>query len=208
MLPWPCGLLSEMPHRFLLMHLPLLPSSPNLPPSTTLWSTCCASPTFVSVSTGTHLCYDRGFTGEVRIQSWKSASDPHHSARTTACPHVSQTDSRTATGRVCTAPRMLRFLMWPPPKGLPASWLDPPPERWQSASSQPNHRLIYSRGTISFFHEANKTGQVLTKTSRVAGHGEQNNKGPGQVLMSESPGLYSMITLQCYKESILPEGHS
>lgn len=170
-----------MPRRFLLMHSPLPPSLPSLPPSTTLWSTCCVSPTSASVSTETHLCYDRGSTGEVHIQIRKNASDPPHSAtRTRASPHASQMDSRTAMGRVCTALATLGCVMWPPPKGLPVSWLDTPTERWQSASSQQNHKLISSNGTTSFFNEANKTGRVLNKTREITGHGQQNNRGPAQ----------------------------
>lgn len=165
MLLWPCGLLSETPPRFLLMHSPLLLCLPSHPPSTTLWSTCCVSQTFVSVSTETRQCYDRGSTGEVHSQIRKNASDPPRSAtRTWASPRGSQTDSRRAMGRVCTALRMQSCVTWPLPKGRPASWLDPPTERWQSAGSQPNHRLNYSSNTTSSFCEPNKTGQVLKKT--------------------------------------------
>lgn len=196
MLSWPCGLHLETPRLFPPMHSPLPPSLPSLPPSTTLWSTCCASPTFENVSTETHLCYDRGSTGEAHSQTPKNASDPPHSAaRTWASPRASQMDSKTAMGRVWTALKMLSCVMWPPPKGLPASWLAPPTERWQSASSQSNHRLMYSSGTTSCFHEANKTGQILNKTREITGQGGQNNKGPAQVIM-------------CHRECIARQYHS
>lgn len=178
MLPWPCGLLSETPRRFLLKHSPSQPCLPSLPPSTTLWSTCYVSPTFASVSTETRPCCDRGSIGQVHSRSRKSASGPPHSAtRTWVSPRASQMDSRRAMGRVCTARRMQQRVMWPRPKGLPASWLDPRTERWQLASSQPNHRLIYSSGTTSVFREANETGQVLRKTERLPGMDNKTTQG-------------------------------
>lgn len=161
---WPCGLLLETPHKFLLLPSPWPPFLPSLPLSTTLWSTCCVSPTFASVSTETRLCYDRGSTGEVHSLTRENVSDPTHSAiRMRASPRASQMDSRRATGHVCTALRMQHCVIWHRPRGLPASWLDPATERWQLASSQPNHRPISSSGATSFFCEENKRGKVLEK---------------------------------------------
>lgn len=167
MLSWPCGLLLGMPRKFLLLLLPLLQCLPSLLPSPTLWSTSCVSPTFASVYTETLRCYDRWSTGAVRSPSRKNDSDPHHSAtRTWASPRAFQMDSRRATGRVCTALTMQLCVMWHP-KGLPASWLDPPTQRWQSANSQPNHRPSSSSGTAWFFHKANKGRHVIKKTKRL-----------------------------------------
>ena len=138
MLLWPCGLLSEMPRESLLQPSPWPPCSPNPPPSTTLWSTCCANPTSASASTETRPRYDRGSTREAPSHVWGNVWDRTHSTiRTT---RASPTDSRRTTGRVCTALGTQRGATWHRPKEPPASWLDPPAERWQSASSQQNHR--------------------------------------------------------------------
>lgn len=203
MLLWPCGLRSETPRRFLLKHSHLPPFSPSLPPSTTPWSTCCVSPTFVSASTGTRLCYGRGSTGGVHSQIPKSALDPARSAtRTWASPRASPMGSRRATARVCTAMRMQHRVMWPLPKGLPASWLDPPTERWQLPGSLPSHRLIYSSGTTSSsccFYEADKMGQLLKRTEIIE-YGQQNNKEPAQAIKTVSQRHYSMTKTQSWKD--------
>lgn len=176
MLPWPCGLLLETPHRYLLLHSPLPPCLPSLPPSTTLSSTCCASPTFASVSTKTRLCYERGSTGEVRSQIRKNILDPLHSAiRTWASPRAFQMDSRRAMGVAWTALTMQHCVMGPCPNGLPASWPDPATARSQLASSHLNHRLTSSNGTISFFHEENNTGQVPKRTERLLSMDKSTN---------------------------------
>lgn len=144
---WPCGLLLEMQRRSHPMHSPLPPSSPSPPPSTTQWSTCCASPTSASVFTETRPCWGSGCIGEVRIWNRRNAwESPRSAARTWVFPHAFQMDSRTAMGLVCSALRTLSRVTWPALKGLPVSWLVPATERWQSASSQHKLRLTWSSG--------------------------------------------------------------
>lgn len=140
-LPWPCGQLWETRRRSRQRPSPWPPSSPSPPPSTTHWSTCCASPTSASVSTETRPCWGSGSIGGAHIWNPRSAWEPPRSAaRTWAFPHASQMDSRTAVGLVCSAPRPLSCVTWAAAKGLPASWLVRAAERWQSASSRHRSR--------------------------------------------------------------------
>ena len=211
MLLWPCGLLSETLQKFLQLPSPWPPCAPSLPPSTTPWSTCCVSPTFVSVSTETHPCYDRGSIGEAHSPTRRNVSDPTHSAtRTLASPHASQMDSRRATGRVCTALRMQSCVMWRHPKGPPASWPDPPAARWQLASSQLSHGLISSSNVTSFCHEENQERRQEGFWNRPRDYCAWtiNSKWPTQVIISVSPRISSMTTLARTFDGILPDSHS
>lgn len=176
MLLWPCGRPSEMPRGFLQLYSLWPPFLPNLPLSTTPWSTCCVSPTSVSVSTETHLRSDRRSTGVVHTQIRENIWDPPRSVtRTWVCPHASQMGSRSSMGHVYTALTWQTIVIWPHPKGLSACWMDLLTERGQYANSHPNHRLISSSGTIGTNSYKN-VGQVLKKTERWLGMANRTSK--------------------------------